>query len=114
MHVSQTLAPIVAEVAARLGPGFDLTVGPPVEGDIAVLAAMGREAIAFLHAQHPATVLLVVKRGATGHEDEAVDYLHAGADQFLEPGSLDEIALSIRVLARRLQPSPSRRNSTQR
>jgi hypothetical protein len=41
----------------------------------------------------------VVKRGATGHDDEAADYLDAGADQFLASGSVEEVALHVRALA---------------
>jgi hypothetical protein len=102
VHVSEGLAPIAVDIAERLGPGFDVTVGPPAGGNVAVLAALGREAIAFFHARHPDTVFLVVKRGATGHDDGATDYLDAGADQFLASGSIDEVALHIRALARRL------------
>jgi hypothetical protein len=47
--------------------------------------------------------LLVVKRGATGHDDEPADYLDAGADRFLESASTDEIVRYVRVLARRLR-----------
>src|SRR4051794_9472737 len=67
VHVGEGLAPLATVIAARLGPGFDVTVGPPAGRDIAVVAALGREATAFFHARHPDTLLLVVKRGATGH-----------------------------------------------
>jgi hypothetical protein len=101
VDVSDGLAPIAAGIAERLGSDFDVTVGPPAHGSIAVVAALGREAIAFFHAQHPETILLVVKRGATGHDDEAVDYLEAGAHRFLDSGSTYEVALHIRALTRR-------------
>ncbi|MEY2460934.1 MAG: hypothetical protein QOG30_2764 [Acidimicrobiaceae bacterium] len=103
VRITEGLAPIAAAVAERLGPGFEVTVGSPTGGSIAVVAALGREATAFVHAQHPDALLLVVKRGATGHDDGAADYLNAGADQFLASGSLDEVALHIRALARRLR-----------
>jgi hypothetical protein len=103
VRVSEGLAPVAADIATRLGPGFDVTVGAPTHDSVAVVAALGREAIAFVHGQHPDAVLLVVKRGATGHDDEPADYLDAGADQFLESGSLDEIAVYIRALSRRLR-----------
>jgi hypothetical protein len=102
VRVSGGLAPIAGEVARRLGPRFDVTVGPPTGASIAVLAAMGREAIAFFHTQHPDSVLLVVKRGATGHDETPADYLDAGADQFVDARSLDELARLIRALSRRL------------
>ncbi|HEX4822402.1 MAG TPA: hypothetical protein VFV00_19495 [Acidimicrobiales bacterium] len=108
VRISEGLAPMAASLADQLGADFDVAVEPPGANGIAVVAALGREAVAFMRAQHPRAVLLVVKRGPNGHNDSAVDYLHAGADQYLETTSTVEISSHIRSLGRRLHRASQR------
>jgi hypothetical protein len=102
VRISAGLTSLALIVAEQLGPSFHVTIGPPTANSIAVITALGHVGVAFVHAQHPDAVLLVVKRSANHHGDSAVDYLQAGADQYLETGSPIEIAVHIRALTRRL------------
>lgn len=101
MRVAAGLQALAADLSAELGPVFDVTVGPVCDTDVGVTTAAGRVATAFIRAQHPRAILIVVDRGYSGHDDAIADYLCAGADQYLDTTCPRLLGAHIRALTRR-------------
>jgi hypothetical protein len=98
VNAFEHLAEPIADV---LGPDFRVTVGSTPDHGVALITAQGHAAMAFLRAQHPATLFLVNRPGSSEHSDDVAAYLHAGADGYIDTDIPIEIAAHVRALSRR-------------
>jgi hypothetical protein len=106
VSLSPRLASRLDDLTEAFGAGYQITIAPDDQAQVAVIPSEPSAAISEYRRRHPTSRIVVFDPGPTVDATTVATCFDAGADGFVTQPSLHVLAAHVLAVIRRLSPEP--------